>query len=456
MGHPRWSAFVATGLVAAPSFAQPAPADDVQALRTEVEELRAEVAAERQAREDAQVQALVAEGAPPAEEEPAPLPVEEEKLSLYGFMDMGLQRSWGDEVSTTLAGSTETTFVLGNINLYIDAKPIRDWRALTEVRFTLFPQGSENSFESPLEPYTRTDTNVVDVTSAGGGLAYVQWGSIVLERAHIDYSAADWLTIRTGYFLTPYGIWNVDHGTPTLIALTSPAFVVVGMWPNHQTGVEAFGTLLSPPWTWGWHLYVSNGRTPTQVDVTDDKLLGGRLFVRTTRPYRMQLGLSGFAGSAEDQKKVVDDPVTLAVRREKVWAYDEQGLGMDLSVDVGDLRLRSEVLMRQVFYEPGFREPRFDFGPAADRREWGAYVMGAYRLPWAGLEPFAVVDFLRWPIPIGEALILPSIGCNVHFNEAVQLKMQWTEVRFFDITDEGHDHSDQALHFLAARLVVAY
>lgn len=474
MGHPRVCAFVATGLLSSSAWAQPATAappaataspDDLQAIRTELEAQRAELAAQRteleaqrQAIEDQQVQSMVEDAgtATPSDEDEPTLPVEEDKIQLYGFMDMGLQRTWGDHVATTRAGSTETTFVVGNVNLYVDAKPVRDWRALTEVRFTLFPDGAELDYDSPFTDYTRMETTVVDVTSAGGGINEIQWGSIVLERAHIDWTAADWLTLRTGYFLTPVGIWNLDHGSPTLVALTLPAFMVVEEWPIHQTGIEAFGSFLSPPWSWGYHLYVANGRTPTQVDFTDDKNVGGRLWVRTTRPFRTQLGASFFVGSASDESKEVIDLTTLAVGRHTEWAYDEQGAAVDFAVDLDRLRIRSEVLMRQVYYEEGLREPRFNFGPAADRREWGAYFMAAYRLPWAGVEPFAVVDFLRWPTPIGEAMILPSIGVNVHFNSAVTLKTQWTEVRFLDLVDVGHDHSDQRLHFVAARLVVAY
>ena len=46
--------------------------------------------------------------------------------------------------------------------------------------------------------------------------------AIILERAYIQWSKLDWLGVRVGQFLTPYGIWNVDHGTPTLITMFRP------------------------------------------------------------------------------------------------------------------------------------------------------------------------------------------------------------------------------------------
>ena len=56
----------------------------------------------------------------------------------------------------------------------------------------------------------------------GPGSDTVSWGSIILERAYIQWSKLDWLGVRVGQFLTPYGIWNVDHGTPTLITMFRP------------------------------------------------------------------------------------------------------------------------------------------------------------------------------------------------------------------------------------------
>jgi hypothetical protein len=53
-------------------------------------------------------------------------------VRVYGFADVGLQRSWGPIAEIIPGGTNKTTFVLGNVNLYFDANPISDWRFLTE------------------------------------------------------------------------------------------------------------------------------------------------------------------------------------------------------------------------------------------------------------------------------------------------------------------------------------
>jgi hypothetical protein len=447
-----------------------APAEtarEIDALRVEVAELRARIeesaeepapAPPSTAAEDAELEAILGD----VEAEAAQAEVERETLRLYGFMDVGLQRTWGSPVTTALAASDETTFVLGNLNLYVDATPIEGWRGLFEVRFTNLPHGHESAFETPFTEYERVDTAVIDSTAPGGGFSQVRTGAIIIERAHIDWTYSEALTIRAGVLLTPFGIWNVDHGTPTLISLTFPAYMILDFWPTRQVGIEALGVLHALPWAIGYHAYVTNGRTRALVDFSDGKLLGGRIFARTRRPLPMTIGISGFVGGGEDEVKRVADLGTGAIARDAVIEYDEQGLAADVSLDIGDLRLRAEAVFRQVFYEDGRRGPRFEQGPgvllgdASDRRELGAYLLAAYRLPWAGLEPFVFVDYAQWPSPLGDVIFLPSAGLNVHFTPVTLLKLQYSYVTFFDLSDHDTERIGEPLHFAAARLVMAF
>ena len=96
----------------------------------------------------------------------------------------------------------------------------------------------------------------------------------------------------------------------------------------------------------------------------------------------------------------------------------EKMLGADVSVDAGPLRLRTEGLVRRVDYEPGKR------GGSPDSWYSNGYVLAAYQLPWAGIEPFAYFEAIHFASSLGDTVLLPSAGVNVHFNPNVQLKTQ--------------------------------
>ena len=235
---------ITTPPAAEPAAAQTPVAPGTSSASSELEQLREQTRA-LEARlaqlEQAQVEAQVlgaTEGALDA------LPTQQ-KFQVYGFADFGLNHAWlGDKSFVRGLVSDETTFVLGNLNLYFDFRPDPAWQVLTEVRFTEYPHGVETALATPLGgEYLRTDTEVVDVASPATASQF-RWGSIFIERAYAQWSYDERFNVRVGQFLTPYGIWNVDHGTPTLIALMMPHFVSAQTLPARQLGVDLHGAFL--------------------------------------------------------------------------------------------------------------------------------------------------------------------------------------------------------------------
>jgi hypothetical protein len=431
---------------AATAGARPAPD-----LAARVEALGQALAAERVARE------AMAQGAPSSLEGLAAegVDADEPKLQLYGFLDAGLQRYFLSESTRNQAGSfstTEATFVTGHTNLYVDARPVPKWRGLVEARLSLFPHGTFVT-RAP-GPLPVTDNRVTDTSSPSGREA-ITWGGVVLERSQIEWAHADWLTITVGYFLTPWGIWNVDHGTPTLISLMMPSYLVQGAIPKQQTGVQASGSFDFAPWSLGYRLFVSNGRTATQFDFTDDKAGGVRLFAQRMGATRLQIGASSFEGTSQDQQRtlVFDAAGVPSITVAEKFSVKEGSVGLDFSLDWKGLRLRLEGVERRVRYRDG-QHDRVATIPGAlvpNRREYYGYVLAAYRL--GPVEPYVYLE-------AGDSGVrsnyLPdkgwarSVGVNVHLSPATQLKIQVADVGYSNLTGPSR------LQFVTSRLVLAF
>jgi hypothetical protein len=179
-------------------------------------------------------------------------------------------------------------------------------------------------------------------------------------------------------------------------------------------------------------VHVSNGRTPGQIDFSDSKALGGRLFLSTRYPYALKIGISGYMGDSENVPAV-------AATRKITMALNEYAFSADLSLDIGKLRIRSEFVASLVIYEDGKR-PQFFGLPLADAMRIGTYLMLAYQLPW-GIEPLLMCEFLRVPvprvIPIGEGLFMPAVGLNVYFTPTTMLRTQFAVAHGFDFGSDA-------------------
>jgi hypothetical protein len=392
----------------------PPAAPSLEAMQARLEALEKTVAAQASALADAQATA----------EAEAATPTPEPAFEVHGFIDMGLQKAFTNAPEGF--PTTATTFVLGNINLYFAFHPAEHWSALTEVRFTNDPNG------------------VAYDPANGIGDDTMRWGATVLERAYIEYDHSRELGVRVGEFLTPFGIWNVDHGSPTVIPIVRPESITQELFPAHQLGVDVFGEvpdLLPDRWTLAYHAYVSNGRTPGSVDLTDDKMFGGRLMASTTRPYRMAFGVSAMYGTYSDHAS-------------PEVAYSELGYAADASLDAGAWRLRGELTVRDIDYVAGkhMQLAAGEFAP--NDRVLDAYVLAAYRIPETRYEPFVYTELYRVPDDAGDIQAQASIGMTTFFTPSIQLKVQALHARFFDSEHLAFSRTQESETYVGAKLVM--
>ncbi|HEV7559223.1 MAG TPA: hypothetical protein VGO00_27300, partial [Kofleriaceae bacterium] len=196
----------------------------------------------------------------------------DDHLSIYGFADINWQNLRWSHPNQYLANTS--SFIFGNLDIYLAKNLTPKARSLVELRFLFAPNGSQNADGSVV------DTSAQDLSDFQRSL---QWGGIVIERAYVEYDIHPLLTVRAGHWLTPYGIWNTDHGSPTIIGTIRPFIIGEQFFPEHQTGLDAFGSIPLGGYKLGYHATLSNGRSPAeaQADFDNEPAFGGRLELHT-------------------------------------------------------------------------------------------------------------------------------------------------------------------------------
>jgi hypothetical protein len=337
------------------------------------------------------------------------------RLRLYGFGDI----NYSMQLSNNHQGSHGAVYV-GNLNLFLDGQLGPRVRTLTEVRLSYNPSSTTNS------------TTVSRDYATGGS---VIWGGIVIERAWVEYAFSDRFTLRTGEFLTPYGIWNVDHGSPTLLGNTPPTSTSIEMFPRQQVGLEAYGSQYLGATRLGYHLTVSNGRigdNPPYKNLNGLPGFGGRVFVENEALGSLRVGLSGYSGRYTrytTSTSYTADPITgnvAATSSTNLSAqYDERTVGADVSWKWKRLALNAEVIAQRYDYTAaGLAVPAMPGRTVADYTRAGGYATLAYELPWLGLTPWILFDTYRSDLKSCEAAHNLAPGLDLRLRPDFVVKVQ--------------------------------
>lgn len=361
------------------------------------------------------------------------------KLDLYGFVDFTYTKNLDGSDVPYDKFPHFGSFAVGNINLYAASNLTRGWRSLLEVRFLYLPHGNDGAF-SPNGSISRTDTTANDYNDLQRQL---RWGGIEIERVFLEYQARDWLAVQLGQFLTPYGIWNIDHGTPTVIPVRRPFVIGESLFPERQTGIEAHGAFLLGKTSFGYHVTFSNGKGPLDayLDLDDNNAVGGRMFVRSSALGSFTLGGSGFYGKYTDRGKAYAPapgiaPTQLEIQDEPVEQYDELSFGGDARWEYDGFLAQAEVIVNQRNYEDPYR--RVDGGGiVADELNVGGYALIGYRTPWLGIMPFTMAESYNFAI---NTLLPPTVttttGLNIQPHPNVVFKVQYEYAQIGDLSSK--------------------
>jgi hypothetical protein len=331
----------------------------------------------------------------------------DDKINIYGFADFAYTYNHWTKKTDFLPDTR--SFGIGNFNVYLAKNLSPRWRALGEVRYMYVPNGSTNADGT---------TMVTTATDPANFRRPIEWGSITLERAYIEYDVAPQLTVRAGHWLTPYGIWNTDHGSPVIVGPFRPYVIGEGLIPEHQTGLDLFGSVTEGSYRIGYHATVSNGRSQTEATVDTDTRVafGGRLELEAPLAGTFKIGASAYHGRYTSARTSLMAPPE---------TFDETSLGGDAQWDHGALHVQGEIMYRKKNYVDGFR-PMTVFGtPQIDGYDLGYYGLISYRFTsYWNVTPFAFVEQYR-PLVLGlfGDLNAFNVGLNFRPTPTVVLKI---------------------------------
>jgi hypothetical protein len=385
------------------------------------------------------------------------------KLELYGFADFSYFHALGrkDSLSRQYI-APYPTFYVGHLNLYLSSTLGERWRSLAEIRFTYSPVGDENQASAD-GTFPSPDTTVADYAEMQRAFS---WGGIEIQRAWVEYQPFDFLSIRAGQWLTPYGYWNDDHGSPTIIAVHKPFPITDTFFPEHQTGLVAHGKYFIGSTAIGYAATLSNGRGPydTFRDLDNNKAVGGRLYLESTALGNLTIGVDGYRGrfTASTKRYRVDtsggNPVAI-IYRTKDSAYDELSLGVDLRWIYGGLHVQGELMTNEARYDERYRPRTVGFDPrptfVADYRRVGAYVLAGYRTSWLNLMPYVLAEYSSYT----ESDLAPpvrawSAGLNLRPTPNVVLKAELAIATFDGVGSTGLGKDD--LSYFGSQIAWAF
>lgn len=262
------------------------------------------------------------------------------KFDMYGFMDVTLSKYMLHEKSPFYSwGYNEDVHInLSHVNTYFDLKPNNKTRSLIELSFQGDPiqnttmSSSRNIYISA--PDVSVNTNIgpiavpgfktlIDTESGSSlkgntvtkpldGLVY-EWGSFSLERAWMELQISQYANIRAGKFVTPAGVWNVDHGSPVILTVKQPYQTsIVSIFPKSQYGLMETGRVFLGDADMDYKIYLSSGRlfnpdnSVNKIDFEDAKdiAVGGNLSFALPVSNGLKLGFSAFTGKLRSQSSV--------------------------------------------------------------------------------------------------------------------------------------------------------
>ena len=391
--------------------------------------------------------------------------MEEKKFKVYGYIGSRINHFTTEDENSAIKANfgKDTYFAHTNLNLYFLFKPINKFKVLTEIRFVYAPENIAETQDpvylmlpDGVTPYGVTMTDVytdVNFLDPGNAFSY-KYHTIRIERAWAEYNYSQNINLRFGKWVTPFGIWNVDHGLPVILSPRIPYSMV--LLTESQVGIQFYGKYYFPNGDLNYAAYISNGdgQMFETFDQNSNKALGGHLNyqLQSSLFKKLRIGASYYKGLRtvnEYYNKILFSDMSFTAGENIFEEYMETILGVDFEMKLKGFNIQTEYFLKNYDYNV------FAYTPAALQGSMGMigknvetkayYVQGSYTLPKAGIftiTPYTRYEVIDGSLPIGipnafdnKSMSILSPGINIRQNAFVSYKIDYTIVKFKDMSE---------------------
>lgn len=231
-----------------------------------------------------------------------------------------------------------------------------------------YPQSVRDSIQGLIEAQVApmVDAQVDQIRAASASTTTTDKQGLNIARAYVDLNLSDPIKLRFGKFITPAGIWNVDHGSPVVLTVRQPIqTTTTPIFPESQTGMMGYGTIPLGDNDLTYSGYVSGGRidgSMTELDAQNgasldnlwDMAYGGHVGVKLDLLKSVGLGVSYYNGARRAKYQVTevvkaiedlenDKLVDLALNDVFTTKEREYAVGGDAKIEVSNLLVQGEV-----------------------------------------------------------------------------------------------------------------
>jgi hypothetical protein len=236
----------------------------------------------------------------------------DDKFQIYGFADMAITKYFPEENSIVRSidkMDEKANFSLDHVNLYTSFRPNKHLRFLAELSFQDEPVYFQDSVGlrwviPPMPELYFPGSDSVWVTpklapknKIQRGITIFEWGSFSVERALFSVYLNRYLNFTFGKFITPAGIWNVDHGSPVIMTISQPTqYSYAQIYPKSQLGIMEDGKIFIGDADLSYSIYFSSGRDNQSLYNVKDLSVGGQLRLNLPLLDEFNIGFSGYTG----------------------------------------------------------------------------------------------------------------------------------------------------------------